>query len=156
MHSRLPTKQHLLYTTLLYTETWSFLLLGTHTRHTIHKKTQDTRQGNPISICSVSLKLQCVIMLIISKSFLSRNYLKFENEKWNLDWTYLPNSAINTVKGRFITVKTFQAQQRSDQNVLSSVELIQNISKINPKYMQRDLARNLWPRIHKHIQTQRW
>ena len=45
------------------------------------------------------------------------------------------------MNGRFITVKTFQAQQRNDQNVLSSVELIQNISKINPKYMQRDLAK---------------
>ena len=80
VHSRLPTKQHVPYTTLLYTETWSFLLLGTHTRYTIHKKTQDTRQGNPISICSVSSKLQCD-HVVISKSFLSRNYFKFENEK---------------------------------------------------------------------------
>ena len=29
----------------------------------------------------------------------------------------------------------------NSENVLSSVELIQNISKINPKYMQRDLAK---------------
>ena len=73
-------------------------------------------------------------MLLSVNLSLSRNQFKFENEKWNLrgDWTYLQNSGITTV----YYSEDFPSSTASDQHVLSSSEMIQNISKIYPKYIQ--------------------
>ena len=145
MHSRLPTKQHLLYTTLLYTETCSFPLLGTAGYYT--QDTQYTRKHKirvilyPSAMFYQTPVLSCCYQLLSVDLYLPRNKFKFENGngKQNLKgvWTFLQNSELQQwMEGLLQNI--FQAQQKSDQHV-SSFQAHQDVSNISKIYAKKTL-----------------